>query len=111
MVLNAPFPDLRGEHRAEPVPPKPYRLVADIDTALEQQFLDLAQRQRVPDIHHHREANDFGRTIEIAEGIFHPLRLGSITRRLKPLYSDNALFTDPDGGGFYSDEMRTPIGQ
>ena len=90
MVLNAPFPDLRGEHRAEPVPPEPYRLVADIDTALEQQVLDLAQRQRVPDIHHHREANDFGRTIEIAEGIFHPLRLGSITRRLKQLYSDNA---------------------
>ena len=60
-----------------PVPPEPYRLVADIDTALEQQVLDLAQRQRVPDIHHHREANDFGRTIEIAEGIFHPLRLAA----------------------------------
>ena len=90
MVLNAPFPDLCGEHRAEPVPPEPYRLVADINTALEQQVLDLAQRQRLPDIHHHREANDFGRTIEIAEGIFHPLRLGSITRRLKSLYYDNA---------------------
>ena len=97
MVLNAPFPDLRGEHRAEPVPPEPYRLVADIDTALEQQVLDLAQRQRVPDIHHHREANDFGRTIEIAEGIFHPLRLGSITRRLKPLYSDNASHSAKNG--------------
>ena len=93
MMNNAPFPDLCGEHRAEPVPPEPYRLVADIDTALEQQVLDLAQRQRVPDIHHHREANDFGRTIEIAEGIFHPLRLGSITRRLKPLYSDNAKYS------------------
>jgi hypothetical protein len=90
MMNNAPFPDLCGEHRAEPVPPEPYRLVADINTALEQQVLDLAQRQRVPDIHHHREANDFGRTIEIVEGIFYPLRLGSITRRLKPLYSDNA---------------------
>ena len=60
MVLNAPFPDLRGAHRAEPVSPEPHRLVADIDTALEQQVLDLAQRQRVPDIHHHREANDLG---------------------------------------------------
>ena len=57
MMNNAPFPDLRCEHRAEPVPPEPYRLMADIDTALEQQVLDLAQRQRVPDIHHHREAN------------------------------------------------------
>ena len=90
MVLNAPFPDLRGEHRAEPVPPEPYRLVADIDTALEQQVLDLAQRQRVPDIHNLREANDFGRTIEIAEGVFQPLRLKNGFVCLKPFCSDIA---------------------
>ena len=88
---NAPFPDLRGEHRAEPVPPEPYRLVADIDTALEQQVLDLAQRQRVPDIHYHREEDDFGRTIEITEGVFHPSKLRNSPYRLKPLYSDNAI--------------------
>ena len=70
MVLNAPFPDLRGEHRAEPVPPEPYRLVADIDTALEQQVLDPAQRQRVPDIHHNCGADYLRRTIAIAEGVF-----------------------------------------
>ena len=99
-MMNAPLPDLLGEHRTKPVPPKPHGFVADIDTALEQQVLDLAQRQRVPDIHHHREANDFGRTIEIAEGIFHPLRLGSITRRLKPLYSDNAVL-HPNLAGLY----------
>jgi hypothetical protein len=33
-VMNAPFLDLRGEHRSEPAPPEPNRLVADIDTAL-----------------------------------------------------------------------------
>jgi hypothetical protein len=44
MMNNAPFPDLRGEHRTEPIPPETHRLVADIDTALEQQILDLAQR-------------------------------------------------------------------
>ena len=44
MMNNAPFSDLRCEHRAEPVPPKTHRLVADIDTVLEQQVLDLAQR-------------------------------------------------------------------
>ena len=43
-----PLPsDLAGEHRTEPVPPKPHRLVADVDAALEQQILDVAQRQRV----------------------------------------------------------------
>ena len=94
MVLNAPFPDLRGEHRAEPVPPEPHRLVADIDTALEQQVLDLAQRQRVPDIHHHRQADDLGRTIEIAEGFFQPLRLGTKPAPLKPICSDTAFQTE-----------------
>jgi hypothetical protein len=79
---------------AEPVPPETHRLVADIDTALEQQIFDLAQRQRVPDIHHHREADNFGRTIEITEGVFHPSKLRNSPYRLKPLYSDNAHKTN-----------------
>jgi len=91
MVLNAPFPDLRGAHRAEPVSPEPHRLVADIDTALEQQVLDLAQRQRVPDIHHHRQASDFGRTIEIAEWISHPTRPRTDPAPLKPICSNTAV--------------------
>ena len=62
-------PDLAGKQRAEAIPPIPYRLMADVDTALEQQILDLSQRQWVADIHHHREADDFGRTVEVAEGI------------------------------------------
>ena len=51
------------------------RLVADIDTALGQQIFNLSQRQRVADIHHHRDADDLGRTVEIAEGISHPAKL------------------------------------
>ena len=43
-MVDTPLPDLRGEHRTEPVPPEPYRLVADIDATLEQQILDLPQR-------------------------------------------------------------------
>ena len=42
-MMSASFPDLRGEQRTEPVPPEPYRLNADIDTALEQQVFDLPQ--------------------------------------------------------------------
>ena len=37
---------------------------------LEQDILDLAQRPRIADMHHHREANDLGRRVEIAEGVF-----------------------------------------
>ena len=34
--------------------------MADLDTALEQQIIDLPQRQRVTDIHHHREGDPLG---------------------------------------------------
>ena len=37
-----PLPaNVGGEHRSEPVPPEPHRLVADVDTALRQQVLDV----------------------------------------------------------------------
>jgi hypothetical protein len=59
-VSDTPLPDLGSKHRTEPVPPEPHRLMADIDAALEKQILDLAQRQRVPDVHHHREVDHLG---------------------------------------------------
>ena len=57
-LRDAPPADLGGEHRAEPVPPEPDGLVADVDPALGQQILDVAQRQRVSDVHHHDQADD-----------------------------------------------------
>jgi hypothetical protein len=33
-VMNSLFPDLLGKHQAEPVPPEPYHLVADVDASL-----------------------------------------------------------------------------
>ena len=51
------------------------RLVANVDTSLEQQIFDLSQRQRVADIHHHHEADDLGRAVEIAERISHLAKL------------------------------------
>ncbi len=60
MLMDASFPDRGREHRTEPVPPVPNRLVADIEAPLEQESLDLSQRQRIADIHHHREADHLG---------------------------------------------------
>ena len=57
------------------VPPETYRPMADVDAALDQQIFDLSQRQRVANIHHHREADDLWRTVEIAEGISHLAKL------------------------------------
>jgi hypothetical protein len=59
--------------------------MADVDVALEQQIFDLPQRQRIADVHHHREADYFGRAVETAEGIFHRTSLRIAAARLKPI--------------------------
>jgi len=43
-AVDAAFADLGSEHGAEPVPPEPDRLMADVDAALVQQILDVAKR-------------------------------------------------------------------
>jgi hypothetical protein len=67
--------------------------MADIDAALKQQIFDLPQRERITDVHHHREADHLGRTVEITEGIAHRRRLRNAPPRLKTICSDNALYT------------------
>ncbi len=89
-MMNTPFPDLRGEHRTEPVPPETYCLVAYIDATLKQQILDLSQRNRIPDVHHYREANYLRRTVEITEGILHRCKLRNAAPWLKSIWSDTA---------------------
>jgi hypothetical protein len=89
-MMNPTFPDLGSKHRTEPVPPEPYRFVADVDAALGQDILDLAERKRVSNVQHHRQTDDLRRRIEIAERIFHPTTLPTPLARLKPICSDSA---------------------
>lgn len=42
--------------------------MADVDVSLLQQVLDIAQRQREPDIQHHRQADNLGSGLEVIEG-------------------------------------------
>jgi hypothetical protein len=65
--------------------------VADINASFKQKILDLPQRQRIPDIHRHRQADNLGRRIEITEWVSHPQRLRAATVSLKPFCSDNAV--------------------
>jgi hypothetical protein len=58
---------LIGEHRPKPVPPKPHRLVADVDTTLVEQILDIPERQREPHIEHHCKADDLRASFEVLE--------------------------------------------
>jgi len=74
-VRYLPLSDLGGEHRAKPVPPKSDGLMADVDPALGQEILDVAQRQRVPDVHHHDQTDHFRRAVEISKRVAHGLKL------------------------------------
>jgi len=58
--FDALAPDLSGENRSEPMAPEPDRLVAHIDPALTQQVVDIPEREREPDLHRDREADDLG---------------------------------------------------
>jgi glutathione synthase/RimK-type ligase-like ATP-grasp enzyme len=109
VALHAPLPDLSRKHRTEPVPPEPHRLVADIDATLEQQVLDLAQRKRISDTHHHRQADDLGRTIEIAEWISRPTTLRTDPTPLKPICSDTAHDRAPIEKHLQYSEMRAGL--
>ena len=82
---------LRGEHRSEMVPPETDSLVTDINAALVENIFDLAQRKRVSNIHHHRQADHLRRTVEATERISHPATLSGGVSRLKTDCSDNAL--------------------
>jgi hypothetical protein len=52
--------DVAGEQWAKSVPPMPHRLMANVYAALEQQVLDVPQRQREPHLHHHHNAEYLG---------------------------------------------------
>jgi len=66
--------------------------VADIDATLKQQILDLAQRQRITNLHHHRQADDLGWRIERAErnGFFIRRKLRTTLLRINPVCFDKA---------------------
>jgi|TARA_B100001063_G_C16698828_1_gene521376 hypothetical protein len=49
--------------------------MGDVDAALVQQILHIPQGQRKAHMHHHREANDLKRSLEIIEWVTHALKL------------------------------------
>ena len=59
--VHALAPNIAGKHWPEPVPPEPHGLVTHVDAALEQQILDVAQRQWEPDVYQHDQPDDLGR--------------------------------------------------
>jgi hypothetical protein len=57
--------------------------MSDVDASLMEQVLDVSQRKRETDVHHHREADDLGRSLEIFKWITHRARLENYVAALK----------------------------
>ena len=98
------------------MPPEPHRLVTNVDTAFEPQVFDLVQRQRIADVHHDREANNLGRTVETAEGICIHGGYGSPMTRSSRVSLTTPLGTHPrrkpwDLGRTICDETLDLIGR
>ncbi len=50
--------------------------MADIDAPFMQEIFDVAKGRRKSDVHHHGEANDLWRRLEISEWLLHPWTVG-----------------------------------
>ena len=68
---DASLANFGGEHWAKPVLPEPDGLMTDVDPALGQQILDIAQRQRISHAHHHDQTDNLRRTVEISKRVAH----------------------------------------
>jgi hypothetical protein len=61
------FADLSGKQRAKSVPPKPNRLIANLDPPFVQQILLVAKREWELHVHHHRQTDDIWGCFKVAE--------------------------------------------
>ena len=67
--------------------------MANINTALVQQIFHISKRKWITHINHNRQADDFGRRLEVAERgvICHPETLNCHPNRLKLVSSDRTV--------------------
>ncbi len=111
--LDPGLADIGGEQGTEPHPPKPDGFMADIDAALVQQVLDVAQRERETHVHHDRKADDLGAGSEIAKriGFAHPGRLwrSLLECKLHRLDTTSSTFRSESGNRMYSITVKRMI--
>jgi hypothetical protein len=91
-LLHPLPPDFGSKHRAKSVPPKPNRLMADVDAAFVQKILHISKRKRKTNVHHNSQADDLGTGFEITKGgtFCHPATLIAHPARLNKFSSDSA---------------------
>ncbi len=94
-LLNPFLSDFSRKQWAETVSPESDSFMANINTAFVQQIFHISKRKWITHIHHNRQADDFGRRLEVAKrGEFcHSEMLGRRPAQLKPVFSDKTRST------------------
>ena len=81
---GGPIPaNLCAENLPEAIPTVAHRLMGDVDSALVEEILDIPQGEGIPNVHHHRQTDDFRRRFEVPkEGLgAHPRTLAGLPSR------------------------------
>ena len=88
---NQVLVDVCCEHRTGPVTPISHGFIVDLDPSLMQKVFDVAERQWETNVKHHRQADDFGRGLAVAEGaaLGHPRTLPGRLDGLNQSSSEN----------------------
>ena len=68
-LFNPFLSDLSGKQRAETVPPETDSFMANVNTAFVQQIFHISKRKWITHIHHNRQADNFGRRLEVLEWV------------------------------------------
>ena len=68
-LLDTFTADFCGGHWAKSILPVPHRFVADVDAALVQQVLDIAERKGKANVHHDRQADDLWPAVKALERV------------------------------------------
>jgi hypothetical protein len=113
-LLNPFLSDLSGKQRAETVPPETDSFMANINTAFVQQIFHISKRKWITHIHHNRQADDFGRRLEVLEWVAfcHSVKLDNRPARLNQVSSDSTSDCVPQVTASYdlkpiaSDKLR-----
>ena len=75
-IARSLLADFPSEVSSEPIDPEADAFMANVDAAFVKQVFNIPQWERKPDIHHHRELDDFRGCFEITKWRFgHEIRL------------------------------------
>jgi len=93
MLTHPLLSDFLSKFCTKPIHPKPYSFVSNIYSTFMQDIFNLAKTQRIANVIHHCQADDFGARLEVFKGVLccHPETLNCHSARFKSVSSNSAV--------------------